>query len=137
MDPSHLLWIATTKDLFTYKPTIINPEKKPNYTLNKSYQALLEKQKGFFQTEKPKTRDVEFLFKGNLQALIPIPEVIQIPENEYLSFYTPNEGGKVRTIRIQILCLEEAPFYAILWDEVKITEKPAHLLSKMLKRGSQ
>lgn len=137
LDPSHLLWIATTKDLFTYKPNIINPEKKPDYTLNKNYQTLLEKQKGFFQTEKPKTRDVEFLFKGNLQALIPIPEVIQIPENEYLSFYTPENGGKVRTFRIQILYLEEPPYFGILCDEVFILEKPAHLWSIILKRGSQ
>jgi hypothetical protein len=137
LDPFNTLWIATTKDLFTYHPNIINPEKKPNYTLNKSYQTLLEKQKGFFQTEKPKTRDIEFIFKGNLQALIPIPEIIQIPENEYLCFYAPNDGGKVRTFRIQILCLEEVPYYGILCDEVYILEKPAHLWSIFLKRGSK
>lgn len=137
LDPSNTLWIATTKDLFTFKPTIINPEKKPNYTLNQIYQTVLEKEIEFLQTEKPKTRDIEFIFKGNLQALIPIPEIIQMPKNEYLSFYAPNDGGKVRTIRIQILCLEEAPFYGILWDEVKITEKPSHLWSIFLKRGSK
>jgi hypothetical protein len=129
LDPSNLLWIATTRDLFTYKPNIINPEKKPNYTLNQSYQTVVKKQIEFFQTEKPKTRDIEFIFKGNLQALIPIPEIIQIPKNQNLSFYTPNDGGKVRTFRFQILCLEEVPYYGILCDEVFILEKPAHLWS--------
>jgi hypothetical protein len=137
LDPSKILWIATTRDLFTFKPNIVNQEKKPSYTLNQSYQTLLEKQKGFFQTEKPKTRDIEFIFKGNLQALIPIPEIIQIPKNQNLSFYTPNDGGKVRTFRIQILCLEEAPYYGILCNEVFILEKPSHLWSIFLKRGSQ
>jgi hypothetical protein len=137
LDPSNILWIATTRDLFIFKPNIVNPEKKPSYTLNQSYQTLLEKHKGFFQTEKPKTRDIEFIFKGNLQALIPIPEIIQIPKNQNLCFYTPNDGGKVRTFRIQILCLEEVPYFGILCDEVFILEKPSHMWSIFLKRGSQ
>lgn len=137
LDPSNLLWIATTKDLFTYYPQIINPEKKPNYTLNQIYQTVLEKEIEFFQKEKPKIRDIEFIFKGNLKALIPIPEIIQIPKDQYLSFYTPEDGGKVRTIRFQVLYLEEAPYNGILCDEIFTIEKPVHLWSILLKRGSK
>lgn len=137
LDPSNLLWIATTKDLFTYYPQIINPEKNPMYTLSQNYRELLEKQKGFFQKEKPKIRDIEFIFKGNLQALTPIPEIIQIPKDQYLSFYTPEDGGKVRTIRFQVLYLNEVPNFGILCDEIYTIEKPVHLWSILLKRGSK
>jgi hypothetical protein len=137
LDSSNLLWIASSGDLFTFKPNIINPEKKPGYTLPKVYQDYLEKHQSFYQTKKPRVREINFIFKGNLKSMIPLPDTIQIPENQNFSFYSQENSGKIRTIHLQILFLEETPFYAILWNEVIITEKPVHLLSMILKRGSK